>query len=239
MSRTVFDLPHTEAILIERLRLVATVLRYANTTMRAATLLDVGCGVGNASRRITQDYGLRVTGVDLRAENVVEAKIRSTQEEYIAHDLERPCGPDCPLAGRTFDVTLCLGLLYHLENPFAAVRHIARHTGQILIVESRVSPGGTPHARLSQEGPGVDQSGAGLALVPSSSALCVMLASCGFKGLYEPTAYATKHKDFVLRHGWRERIVLVASRAPISAASGLGLVPRSSSATPVHAIWGK
>jgi tRNA (mo5U34)-methyltransferase len=45
-----------------------------------------------------------------------------------------------PAKDGTFDVVLCLGILYHLENPVAAMRKVAAVTGAIMLVDTDLIP---------------------------------------------------------------------------------------------------
>ena len=225
---TVFDAAHTERILAERLRMAGSVLTYAHDKLNADTLADVGCGVGNASRLLSKN-GWTVTGYDLRQANVTEALARSADERYFVNDIEH-----ATIAPH--DVIFCIGLLYHLENPMAALRHIAAATRKVLVLESRVVPGTGAFARLVQEGPGIDQSGHGVALVPSRDLLVATLAQSGLH-VYELTTYPTALKDFVWvpAKKWRRRVMLFASRAPLP--TTLGVVALKPSLPLVGDIW--
>ena len=39
-----------------------------------------------------------------------------------------------------FDLVLCFGLLYHLESPLRAIRHLRKLTGKVLLLESMCIP---------------------------------------------------------------------------------------------------
>src|SRR2546422_192654 len=82
--------------------------------------LDVGCGVGHLARFFLA-RGCRVVCVDGREEN-----IRSLQGRYPGLEAHVGDIQSFPLGslGR-FDVILSYGLLYHLEDPVAALRNLA------------------------------------------------------------------------------------------------------------------
>jgi hypothetical protein len=53
-----------------------------------------------------------------------------TYEECNIEDLSSEIGP--------YDLCLCLGLLYHLENPVLSLRKISSITGEVCIIETQV-----------------------------------------------------------------------------------------------------
>ncbi|HWF04364.1 MAG TPA: class I SAM-dependent methyltransferase, partial [Candidatus Angelobacter sp.] len=91
------------------------------------TAFDTGCGVGYFSG-VLQELGLRVAAADGRAENVAEARERYPSIDFRVADAES-ASPDLG----TFDLVLCFGLLYHLENPLRAMRNLRALTGKILL----------------------------------------------------------------------------------------------------------
>jgi 2-polyprenyl-3-methyl-5-hydroxy-6-metoxy-1,4-benzoquinol methylase len=80
--------------------------------MNLANALDAGCGVGFFAQAL-EECGLYVRGFDGRLENVVEARRRFPRFPFGQADIE---DPDIARLG-TFDLVLCFGLVYHLENP--------------------------------------------------------------------------------------------------------------------------
>jgi 2-polyprenyl-3-methyl-5-hydroxy-6-metoxy-1,4-benzoquinol methylase len=136
LNLTEFDQRHYVKLIRARgetIRRVATRLRQ---TLGLASALDAGCGVGFFSR-ILQECGLDVRGFDRRAENVAEARRRFSAISFEQGDIESVG----ILKLGTFDLTLCFGLLYHLENPMLAIRHLRALTGKALLLESMCIPG--------------------------------------------------------------------------------------------------
>ncbi len=115
----VFDLPHATRFTEVRRAFFEKWLPALVASQGLRTALDVGCGVGHFTDYLA-GLGLRAVGVDARQDNVVEAQRRHPQIEFVVGNIEDPIGPGLGL----FDVVLCFGLLYHLENPFAAVRNL-------------------------------------------------------------------------------------------------------------------
>jgi tRNA (mo5U34)-methyltransferase len=93
-----------------------------------ARALDLACNEGWFAHRLLEWGASEVVAIDVRPENIHRAalirehfgipadRLRLMQGDVYEIDPE-PLGP--------FDVVLCLGLIYHLENPIGALR-IAR-----------------------------------------------------------------------------------------------------------------
>jgi FkbM family methyltransferase len=193
----------------ETIRRVVTELRQA---LGLASVLDAGCGVGFFSR-ILQECGLDVRGFDGRAENIAEARRRFPAIAFEQGDIE---SAEILKLGR-FDLTLCFGLLYHLENPMLAIRRLRALTGKGLLPESMCIPGSGAGMVLREEPAAADQSLTEIGLYPSEACLVKMLYRAGFAAVYR-VAELPDHDDFreTPEHA-RRRTVLFASVAAVQA----------------------
>ncbi len=79
-----------------------------------ARLLDVGCGIG-VYAEFWQSRGLRVTAVDVDAEQVALASRRS-QEQGLGIRYEVASGDHLPFAAGSFDIVYANSLLEHVED---------------------------------------------------------------------------------------------------------------------------
>lgn len=174
------------------------------------TALDAGAGVGFFSQTLA-DCGLSVRGFDGRTENVVEARKRFPHIPFEQANLEE----HSVLRLGEFDLVLCFGLLYHLENPLLAVRHLRSLTEKCLLLESMCVPDNKPSMLLREEPSECDQGLTDVACYPSEDSLIKMLYRAGFNFVYR-LAPLPKHDDFweTFEHR-RKRTVLVASSIPI------------------------
>jgi SAM-dependent methyltransferase len=155
------------------------------------TCLDVGCGPGWFADKLCH-RGLAVVGVDGRAELVEEARRRVPNGEFCTADItDREAMKSVPRA----DLVFCFGLLYHLENPFAAVRNLYACASRHLLVETQLAPDAGPVFRLVSEGENETQGLNFLAVIPTRDALVKMLYSAGF-GCVERYTGRTEHPDF-------------------------------------------
>ncbi len=192
--------------------------------------IDMGAGLGYFSDRLSS-MGLKVTAVEARAENIEEGRRRYPTISFCQGDIEDVTSLNIEPA----DLVLCFGLLYHLENPFRAVRHLHRLTKRILLLESMIVPSLEPSALLYDEPFGQKDQGLNyIAFIPSEACLIRMLYQSGFTKVYKPVSLPA-HPDFRdtgYRH--RMRTVLVACRDDIGS-SELELMNR----IPATRVWDK
>ncbi len=209
-SAWVFDAPHYDRLNESRSVWLDSLLDSLSVRPDLRTALDAGCGMGFFSAHLFRS-GLEVSGFDVRADTIVEARRRHPEVTFHVGDAE-----DVHIRelGR-FDCVLCFGLLYHLENPFLAVRNLHALAGKILIIESMITPGPAPVATLMSETQGEDQGLHHIAFVPSEPSLLKMLYHAGFANVYMTTTLPD-HDDFRenLLHR-RRRTMLVASRVSL------------------------
>lgn len=178
------------------------------------TSADVGCGLGYFSS-LLHSLGLHVTGIEGRSENVEEARRRVPQVNFHTLNAEDPALRQLG----SFDLVLCLGLLYHLENPFLAIRNLHGITSTILIVESVVFPGSEPIMALVDEGQSEDQGLNHIAFYPTEACLVKLLYQAGFSYVYCFTRMPQLMDYDAARSGGRRRTMLAASHEPLE--SGL------------------
>lgn len=205
----------------ETIRHVVARLKPALDLSRA---VDTGCGVGFFSQTLAE-CGLNVCGFDGRGENVTEARSRFPHIPFEQADIE---GKAILELGQ-FDLVLCFGLLYHLENPLLAVRHLRGLTGKCLLLESMCLPEEKTAMLLREEPNQEDQSLSDVAWYPSEGTLVKMLYRGGFGSVYRVIPLPD-HEDFreTTDHA-RRRTVLLASTEPIDVA-GFRLIPEPQAA---------
>jgi FkbM family methyltransferase len=161
-----------------------------------------------------------VCGFDGRAENVAEARRRFPHIPFEQGDIEERAILEL---GR-FDLALCFGLLYHLENPLRAIRNLRGLTEKCLLLESMCLPEEKPSMLLRDEPRQIDQSLTDVSCYPSEGSLVKMLYRAGFGMVYR-VIRLPDHEDFreTTDHA-RRRTVLLASTAAIDVA-GFRLIP--------------
>lgn len=164
--------------------------------------VDIGCHEGFYAVAMAR-LGLReVVGIDVREENLVRARFVAETLGLQNVRYERAnCEQLRPDAHGQFELSLFLGLLYHLENPMLCLRAAAAVTTEMCIVETQVIDeveGATEWGARAWTRPYsgvlalVDESGeyrdgntetgaTPLATCPSPRALITMLRHAGFR----------------------------------------------------------
>jgi SAM-dependent methyltransferase len=213
ITLTPFDRRHYQKLIEARGETIRRVVTQVKPALELANALDVGCGIGFFSQ-ILYECGLYTRGFDGRMENVVEARKRFPRIAFAQGDI---ADPDIVRCGK-FDLVLCFGLLYHLENPMLAVRHLRALTGKGLLLESMCIPGDEAGMMLRDEPSQQEQRRTDTALYPIERCLVKMLYCAGFANVYH-VAGLPDHDDFreTPAHA-RWSTILFASADPIAMA---------------------
>jgi SAM-dependent methyltransferase len=107
------------------------------STLRVA---DLGCLEGGFALALAQ-RGMNVTGIEARWKNF--EKVKLIKEHFDLGNLSFELNDVKNFTRESFgsfDVTLALGILYHLDMPTAWLRQVASATRGILIVDSHYAP---------------------------------------------------------------------------------------------------
>lgn len=208
-----FDKPEAVQFTNARQKFVGQFLTEMRGGTELRTAADIGCGVGHFSKFLS-DLNLRVVAVDGRPENTAEAKQRFPEITFITANAE-----SLPTAEMgAFDLVLCFGLLYHLENPFRAIRSLRALTGKLLLIESMCAPGDEPSMELLDEYEADDQGLDYVAFYPTESCLVKMLYRAGFPRVYG-FARLPNHEFYEATASHRRRrTMLVASKEELKVA---------------------
>lgn len=175
------------------------------------TAFDAGTGVGLFAGHLAEHHGLRVTAQDARASNVAEAQRRHPGVEFLIGDVEDPALP----SRGTFDIVTALGLLYHLENPFRAIRSLAAMTRQVLVIESIIAPGRGARAWILDEFTGEDQAPNYVAWHLTETCIVKLLYRAGMPNVYR-ARFRPSHRQFRGNLFRRQaRTFLFGSRLPL------------------------
>jgi SAM-dependent methyltransferase len=202
----VFDQEHYIALNSTRSAFVSRFLPAWKSKFAMETAIDVGCGFGFFSSYLAE-RGFKVTAVDGREENAREAQRRNPSATISRYDAEDP-----QLASLgCYDFVLCFGLLYHLENPFRAIRILKSLTRHMLLLEGMCIPSSEPVMRLLDEGATDDQGLKHVAFYPSEACLIKMLYRAGFPCVYQ-FLEKPEHPDYQDNvERFRYRTILLAS----------------------------
>ncbi|MGE5646273.1 MAG: class I SAM-dependent methyltransferase [Acidobacteriota bacterium] len=107
--------------------------------LRDVRAIDVGCHEGFYTAALAQRGVRHVLGVDVREESLAKARFISgalglTNVSWMQANCEDLRVDETG----EFDLTLFLGILYHLENPMLCLRNIARLTRELCLIETQV-----------------------------------------------------------------------------------------------------
>ena len=176
-------------------------------------VLDVGCNSGFWCFQALSRGASHVFGFDADAAFIEQAQLLSEHFGYANRTrFEQRSVYDVHEAGLDdVDVTLCLGLLYHLAHPLLALQRIAERTRRWLVVDTAVCPGfdlALLELRRSNPFP-AGARGTDLVLIPTLGALEAMIRSCGFEKITRVDVTGDVPWDYASG----ERVVLVAERS--------------------------
>src|SRR5947209_7710528 len=103
--------------------------------LEGRSVLETGAGIGDHTSFFL-DRGCTVVVTEARPENLDYLRGRFPSLAVEALDLDRP---DAAFAPRC-DVVYCYGTLYHLSRPAEALAFLAERCGDLLLLETWVSP---------------------------------------------------------------------------------------------------
>jgi SAM-dependent methyltransferase len=207
----IFDLPHARRFVEARQIFLRPALKEIQAKLNLRSAADVGCGVGYFSGFLNE-LGFRVTGLDGRLGNVDEARRRHPGIEFAQANVE-----DSSITQHgTHDFVLCVGLLYHLENPLQALRNLASITKDVLLIESYATPHRETVFYLREESSqNNDQSLTSLALYPSESSVIKICYKIGFRSVYRFSPLPD-HEDFrTSKKRGQQRTMLLATKCSL------------------------
>lgn len=213
-----FDQKAYEELNVARETVVRDLIPQLKAVLPLTTAVDIGCGVGYFSN-VLRSLGLHVLGLDAREENVLEARRRYPHIRFEVMNVEDPR----LLEFGQFDLVFCFGLLYHLENPFQAIRNLSSMTAQFALLEGVCYPSSESMMVLVDEDDLDDQGVNNIAFYPSETCLLKMLYRSGYTSSFLPRTMPA-HPFYNPRAGsFRYRTLLAASKHPLKLAS---LIPQ-------------
>lgn len=204
----VFDRPRQAELRDASIEFLRSVISPWKSQLGLHTALDLGCGVGHYSAAL-REIGFEVTAADARAQNVEEARSRHPEIDFRIVDAE---DPSISQLGK-FDLVVCFGLLYHLENPLRAMRNLSGLTDKVLLLGSIVVAEDDPFLLLLDEPAGEDQSLRAVSCYPSEGAIIKMAYRAGFPHVYR-FRELPNHEDFRAGVGRARARTMIAASVP-------------------------
>ena len=93
------------------------------------SLLDAGCGDGEALVRLQHILPRETTGIDIDVKQIDIAKSKISDVKFEVRDLMK-----LPYLDDSFDLVICLEVLEHVANPESILSEIARVSAKHLII---------------------------------------------------------------------------------------------------------
>jgi SAM-dependent methyltransferase len=187
----------------------------------------VGCGVGHLAQFFAAQ-GCDVLCVDARRENIERLAELYPGLPGRVFDVGKDAFEEL---GR-FDIVFAYGVLYHLEDPFRALRGLASICDGMLLLETMVADHPLPLLRMAEESATYNQALRNVGSRPTPSFVVLALRSAGFRHIYGPRT-PPAHRDFDFtwtgdlsdsRDRHLLRCTFVASRTPLASSSLIDLL---------------
>ena len=125
----------------------ATVRRALEAAGPDAIALDIACNEGWFAHKLLEWGASRVVGIDIREQNIRRAMLVRDHLGISPERLDFAVGSVYELDPDelgTFDVVLCIGLIYHLENPIGALRVSRALCRDLCVVATQVTRHNAP-----------------------------------------------------------------------------------------------
>lgn len=108
-------------------------------SLRGLRVLDVGCNCGGFSFMARKFGAEEVVGIDPRESNLKQAEAIRDELGLSGMRFERASVEDLvPERFGMFDVTLLMGIMYHLRDPIGAIHKVSSVTRNLLMIDSHV-----------------------------------------------------------------------------------------------------
>ena len=134
--------PHVTKIFGTRLEMVTGVVeRHFGSRLPEIRCLDIGSHEGFYSFEMAKLGVGHVTGLEYRDINLRKARFVAERVGLSHVDLRQGNVEDLsPRQWSPYELTLFLGVLYHLENPVLCLRNVSRVTKEVCVIETQVVP---------------------------------------------------------------------------------------------------
>ena len=192
-------------------------------TLAGRRVLDLGCNAGFWSLCAVEAGCSYVLGLDARAMHVEQAELvfEAKGIDTNAYAFRQADIFDVDLSDAApFDVVLCLGLLYHVEDPIGLFRRLGEWSSDLVVIDTSLALHEGAGFELKREGSGDPRNtiASDLVLRPSREAVAWLAAEFGF-------AVCALEPDFTSYEGARDyadgrrAALLCAKETPLSEAS--------------------
>jgi len=171
------------------LHIFPALLSLTGGSLDSRTVLDIGCNAGFWSIQAARVGARSVLGVDGSPKNIAQANLI---REIVGLDGVEYRVLKADEVSRAelgeFDLTLFLGLLYHLDKPVEALERLYDVTKRWAVVDTTLArsdvPEGVPILKLEEDIVHSQNASNRIALVPSKSAVPLLLKRAGFREVF-------------------------------------------------------
>jgi tRNA (mo5U34)-methyltransferase len=117
-----------------------SLLKLCGGSFQGKRVLDVGCSCGGFSVEAVKSGAEYVLGIDVVDRYLEQANFIKRALELNQCEFKKMAIEDLDEAHGQYDISLCLGLLYHLENPVLAMKKLSSVTRSIMVVDTKLIP---------------------------------------------------------------------------------------------------
>ena len=132
--------PEVQPIFETRRQMLETAVRaHFGDRLPSSRAVDVGCHEGYYTFSLREMGVAEVLGLDFREDNLRRARFVAQQLGIQQVQFQQADAEELnPADFGEFPLTLCYGLLYHVENPMRVLRRLHALTGELLVLETQV-----------------------------------------------------------------------------------------------------
>ncbi|MGB8646325.1 MAG: class I SAM-dependent methyltransferase [Anaerolineae bacterium] len=170
-------------------------------SLEGKRVLDIACNAGFWSIQARLAGAESVLGVEASAKNIEQANfiLQLTGLDRIRYQVLNAYEVSAEALGE-FDITFFFGLLYHLDEPMLALRRLHEVTKTIAVVDTSMAQSPVPTLSLKSDDVHQQNFSNDLKLVPSKSAVPILLRHAGFREVYWTPDF-TNNRDYQLGGG--------------------------------------
>lgn len=129
-------------------------MKHLGSSLKGKRVLDLGCNAGFWSLRAIGHDCDYVLGIDGRQEHIDQAnfvfdvkEIDKSRYDFLAGNVFEE---DLSRFG-SFDVVLCLGLMYHVSKPLELIESISQVNTDVLVIDTALSQVNGPYLEIRRE----------------------------------------------------------------------------------------
>jgi len=188
------------------LHIFPAILSLTGGTLAGQRILDVGCNAGFWSIQAARFGAASVIGIDSSAKNIEQARFvaRLIGLDNLEYSVQNTYDITKTSPGE-FDIAFFFGVLYHLDNPVFALQRLYDVTKKFAVIDTQLTNTDTAILRVDDDTAGRYHAQSytnTLALIPSESAVLLMLQSVGFREVLMVPNHSGNLPDIYVTGTW-------------------------------------